>query len=495
MNAERIRQVTEEACSVAVSNGLLRGVVVDGVSRFLGVPYAAPPFGENRFQLPRPHSPWEGIRDATTYGPTPPQAPYQSALKDFLPSVIIPGEEILNLNVWSPAGASPSAPVPVMVWFYGGALTRGANALLTYDGSAFARDGVVLVAVNYRVGAEGFSVLKGAPRNAGLADQVAALEWVRAEILKFGGDPGDVTIFGQSAGGGSVATLLASKRAEGLFTKAIIMSAPLGLRSADHPGKITELIAKDLGVEPTLEAFVAIPPETLVAVQTRLMDSGSILKPSAGYGAAVGDDLVPVDPWSATEAGNGAQIPVLLGYTEEEMGLYLQPHQELRKYAWLLIVAIAARFRLSPRAVLRYRRNRPGATGLQVLGALITDAVMRVPVYKLASLRRSQGATTYVYEFAWRTKMGNLGAAHGLDVAFVFDTLDSGEADAFAGPDRPRSLASEMHSAWVSFAKTGQPGWAEWDESRPVMIFNTPASAVTNAPRDDEHRAVEHVSL
>ena len=495
MEVERVQPAAEGARTVAVSCGQLKGTVVDGVARFLGIPYAAPPFGENRFQLPRPHPPWEGTLAATSYGPTPPQDPYGDRLKDVLPSVIIPGDEILNLNIWAPASARPSAPVPVMVWFYGGALTRGSNALLTYDGTAFARDGVVLVAVNYRVGAEGFSVLEGAPRNVGLFDLVAALEWVRTEIRNFGGDPENVTIFGQSAGGGAVAALLASDRASGLLSKAIIQSAPLGLHPSDQPGKITELIAKDLGVEPTLEAFLAIPPETLVAVQTRLMDSGTILKPSAGYGAVVGDDLVPVDPWSATEAGIGADIPVMVGYTEEEMGLYLQPNQQLRKFAWLLIVAIAARFRLSPRTIARYRRNRPGATGLSILGTLITDAVMRVPVYKLAALRRSQGAPTYVYEFAWRTAVGNLGAAHGLDVAFVFDTLDSEEAEAFGGPDRPRSLAAEMHQAWVSFAKTGQPGWPEWDESRPVMIFNTPTSAVTHAPRDDERRAVEHVSL
>jgi para-nitrobenzyl esterase len=483
--------VSEERV-VGVRNGHLRGVVADGIARFLGVPYAAPPFGENRFQRPRPHPPWDGVRDATSFGASPPQAPYEGAMGELLPSVVIPGEDILNLNIWAPAHATPQTPVPVMLWFYGGGLTRGSNALQTYDGTAFARDGVLLVSANYRVGAEGYSVLDGAATNAGLADQVAALEWVRDEIRAFGGDPEQVTVFGQSAGGGSVATLLASERASALFKRAIIMSAPLGLQGGD-PGRISRLMAKDLAVETTREAFAAIPPDTLVESQTRLMRMSKMLRPGPGYGGVVGDDLIPVNPWDAVRAGRGADIPVMVGYTAEELGLYLGPHDRLRKIGWVLLLAVAAWFKFSPRTIQQYRRGRPHTAALEILGALLTDAFMRGPANRFADMRHRQGAATYVYEFAWRSPRMHLGAAHAVDVTFVFDTLDSDESAAIAGPDRPQSLATEMHTAWVNFARSGQPGWPAWDDSRPVMVFNTPSSAVVLAPREEERRAVEHL--
>ncbi|HET7742765.1 MAG TPA: carboxylesterase family protein, partial [Mycobacterium sp.] len=189
---------------VRVSGGLVRGVARGGVNAFLGIPYAAPAVGADRYRAPQPVIPWEGVRAATEHGPTAAQSAYPSPMDTVLPSSVAPGDEYLNVSVWAPEGAEA---LPVMVWIHGGAFVRGANSVPTYDGVAFARDGVVMVGVNYRLGVPGFAVLEGAPTNLGLRDQIAALEWVRDNVTAFGGNPDDVTVFGESAGGMSVATL------------------------------------------------------------------------------------------------------------------------------------------------------------------------------------------------------------------------------------------------------------------------------------------------
>ena len=203
--------------------GEVRGSVVDGVNTFKGLPCAAPPSGANRLRPPQPVAPWSGVRDALTYGPKPPQAPYPPEVSMILPELAVPGEDCLTLNIWSPDLGS--AGLPVMVWIPGGMFEyHGTGASPWYDGSRFARDGIVCVTINYRVGAEGFLYLGEGNANRGLLDQVAALEWVRENIAAFGGDPDKVTIFGESAGSMSVAMLLSMPRAEGLFRRAIAQS-------------------------------------------------------------------------------------------------------------------------------------------------------------------------------------------------------------------------------------------------------------------------------
>ncbi|GII92460.1 carboxylesterase/lipase family protein [Sinosporangium siamense] len=465
---------------VKTSAGEVRGVEEDGVRRFLGVPYAAPPYGAGRFAPPRPHEPWEGVRDALSFGASPPQIPYTKGLEKVLPSVVVPGDDMLNVNIWTPSGAEGA---PVMVWMYGGGLTRGSNAIATYDGRAFARDGVVLVSVNYRIGAEGFSVLSDAPANLGLADQLAALRWVRENIAAFGGDPARVTVFGQSAGGGTVAALLAHPEASVLMAGAIVMSGPIGPGGGDS-GKITELMAADLGIPRTREAFAAVSPEDLLACQTRVMGGATALSGGPGFGGVVGQEPLPVDPGAALLAGAGKDIPLMLGYTAEEARLWLAPTG--LKITWLLLLAARLKLKIPRKAVRLYYRNRPGATAGDVFGALVTDLMLRVPKNNLADARSGR---TWMYEFAWKSPVLGLGAAHALELGFVFDTLDSADAEAFAGPGRPQALADEMHAAWVRFAATGDPGWAEWDASRPVMTFDSPGSRVVHAPREEE-RAV-----
>ncbi|MEU7003222.1 carboxylesterase family protein [Nonomuraea sp. NPDC046570] len=466
---------------VKTSTGEVRGVREDGVCRFLGIPYAAAPFGAGRFAPPRPHDPWDGVLDTTRLGPTPPQPPYTGGLEKVLPGVVVPGEEILNLNIWTSADAQAR---PVMVWLYGGGLTRGSNAIATYDGRAFARDGVVLVSVNYRLGAEGFSVLDDAPANLGLADQVAALRWVRDNIAAFGGDPARVTLFGQSAGGGSVAALLAHPEAASLMAGAIVQSAPVAPGGGGDAGRITELMAADLGVARTRAAFAAVPPQELLASQKRVA-GGTALSGGPGFGAVVGQEPVPADPGEALLAGAGTSIPLMIGCTTEECRLWIAPTQ--LKITRLHLLAARLKLGISRRTLRLYRRNRPGASPGDLFGALVTDLMLRVPKNNLADARAGR---TWMYEFAWRSPVLGLGAAHGLEVCFVFDTLDSADAAAIAGPARPQSLADDMHAAWVRFATDGDPGWPEWDARRPVMTFDSPGGGVVYAPREDERLAL-----
>ena len=205
---------------VKTAQGKVRGSVADGVNTFKGLPYAAPPFGANRLRPPQPVEAWSGVRDALTYGAKPPQLPYPPPWDVLIPERGPLGEDCLNLNIWTPDPGS--AGLPVMVWIPGGMFEAGSGA--SYDGSRFARDGIVCVTINYRVGAEGFLYLRDGDANLGLLDQIAALEWVRENIAAFGGDPGNVTIFGQSAGAMSVGTLLSMPRAKGLFRRAIAQS-------------------------------------------------------------------------------------------------------------------------------------------------------------------------------------------------------------------------------------------------------------------------------
>src|SRR5262249_18620958 len=250
--------------------GRVRGAVDDGTPTFKATPSGAPPFGANRLGPPLPATPWHGIRDALSFGPTAPQPPYRPPFDEILHNPVLPGDDCLNLNIWT-AEPGRSTRLPVMVWIHGGAFTNGSGAVPTYDGAAFARDGVVCVTINYRLGVAGFAPLAGAAPNRGLLDQIAALEWVRDSISWFGGDPDNVTIFGESAGGMSVASLLSMPRAEGLFRRAIAQSgAGHHVISAETAGKISAMLAARLGVAPTRQALAALPAETLGEAQAAI---------------------------------------------------------------------------------------------------------------------------------------------------------------------------------------------------------------------------------
>lgn len=461
-------------------------ISAEGVASFLGVPYAKAP----RFGPPEPAEPWEGIRPAVAYGPTPPKARYAPPLDALIPETFVaagPGESYLNLNVWTPSPTSGGAGLPVMVWIHGGSFTNGSSADPTYDGTAFARDGVVLVSVNYRLGTEGFLHLAGVPDNRGLLDQIAALEWVRDNIASFGGDPGRVTVFGESAGAMGIGVLLGTERARGLFRRAILESGATHhfLRPASA-ALITARLAEKLGIEPTAAAFAAVPEDVLRPAQAELRaEIGARPDPALWGEAAL--NMMPFEPvvdehvLPASDCG----VELLVGSNREEYLLFLVPTERLRLVSEARLRGAAETYGLDPdKALALYRESRPQAMPGEIFDALTTDWFYRVPAIRLAEAVPG----SHLYEFAWRSPRfdGRLGACHAVELGFVFDLVGSDAYTPMLGEGAPQALADTMHGAWVAFATTGDPGWAPYDrDSRTTMVFDE-ESATVDDPRPQE---------
>ncbi|MET9319174.1 carboxylesterase family protein [Streptomyces sp. NPDC003038] len=446
-----------------------------GTAVFRGVPYAAPPVGALRFAAPAPPAAWDGVRDAGAYGPTAPKADYPEPFAALLSDPEIPGDDCLNLNVWTPDPA-PAARLPVMVWIHGGALTRGSSAVPVYDGSAFARDGVVLVSVNYRLGVLGYGLFPDAPANRGLLDQIAALTWVRDNIEAFGGDPARVTVFGESAGAISIGSLLAAPRAAGLFSRAVLQSGAPEVLPRDRVRAMVRRMASLLKIPATAEAFAAVGRPTLLAAQAAVLRKSNPFVGGPAFGLVTDPDTIPGAPLDAL-VGSAASgdVPLLLGWTTEEHRLWLAPTGAMRLLDRLgpLAVALArARSGKDRTAVRALRAALPGAGPADLAGHLLGDRLLRDPLRRIAGARRA--APSFVYEFAWRSGVPGLGACHALELGFVFDTLDVPEAAWLAGPHAPQALADEMHAAWVAFAVTGDPGWAPWNGDGPPKVFGGP---------------------
>ncbi len=483
---------------VKTRDGAVRGSLVDGVATFKGIPYAAPPFGPNRFRAPQPVAAWDGVRDVLHYGPTVLKPPYFPPFDVLLPEPAIPGEDCLNLNVWTPDPGQ--ANLPVMVWIHGGAFANGTGAISVYDGSRFARDGVVCVTINYRLGVDGFLDLGDGISNLGLLDQVAALKWVQENIAAFGGDPGNVTIFGQSAGGMSVGALLSMSQAAGLFRRAIAQSGAghhaIAPASAHYVGRY---LAEKLGVEPTRAAIATVPVDRLLQVQVEL--SGEIFNmPDPHRWGEVAANLMPFEPVIDGEvltalpikniaAGSSANVEVLIGTTTEEERLFMVPNGSINAINDAVLAGTVAAYGLPVEQTLStYGARIPGTSAGDLMEALVTDWFFRIPAIRLAEARQTAPAPTYMYEFAWRSPQfeGRLGACHGLEIGFVFDTVTHPENEPLVGPEPPQQLADAMHAAWVAFATRGDPGWPRYDlDRRATMRFDT-ISGIVDDPHADE---------
>lgn len=454
--------------TVALTRGLVRGTSEEGIRRFLGVPYAAAPFGENRFRAPQPVQDWEGVREADAFGATPPQRPYAGPIGELLGSVAIGGDDILTANVWAPDDAENA---PVLLWIHGGALERGTAALPLYDGTGFARAGIVFVSINYRLGSEGFSVLDGAPRNLGLRDAAAALEWVHREIGAFGGDRSRITAMGESAGGAIVAALLAREDTRPLIARAIIESGPLQAQPAQKAGRVTAQLAKRLGVPADRESFLGIAPDRLLDARREQAAGSSPLGGAPGFQFAIDQESLPRSPH---EVLGSIDTPLLIGSNTDEYRLWFPP-EALSGISRLKLLLARLALRIPAKAVAAYREAFPGATTGEIFGQLATDIMLRAPLTRVASAR---SADTHVYEFAWSSPVRDLRAAHALELGFVFDRLGDEEAQRMAGTDAPEALAAEMHSAWISFITTGDPGWPAFGRDRRTRLFDAESSTV-----------------
>lgn len=466
---------------VTTTSGPVRGTTADGLRVYLGIPYAAPPFGALRFCAPTPHEPWTEPLECTAFGPTAPKPPYRESVSELLPEPFVPGEDCLNLNVWCPEDPSRTG-LPVFVWVHGGSFQNGSSAVPVYDGAAFARDGVVAVTINYRLGVDGFAHLPDAVDNRGLLDQIAALEWVRDNIAAFGGDPDTVTIAGESAGAMSVTTLAAMPAARGLFRRVIAQSGAghYALRP-ETATKVTAGLAEELGVEPTTAALSAVPLPDLLAAHERLglriagnPDPalwGEISANMMIFEPVIDGDTLPGLPYAVLAAGEGADVDLLIGSNDDEHALFLYPIvggiEEAR------VRGILAAFRATPDAYATYAAqigsDRPG----DVMTAALTDWFFRMPAIRLTEARAALGKPSYVYEFGWKTPVmeGVLGACHALEIAFAFDTLGAPDGRGMVGDAPPQALADDMHAAWVAFVATGDPGWTAYGEGRHTRRF------------------------
>jgi para-nitrobenzyl esterase len=478
---------------VSTPFGALRVRYERGVAVFRGIPYAAPPLGPRRFRPPVPLPPWDGVRDAGAFGPTAPKPPYSDAFALYLSDPVVPGDDCLNLNVWTPQ-PDPEARLPVLVWLHGGALTRGSSAVPVYDGHAFARDGVVCVSINYRLGVEGYGLFPDTPPNPGLRDQIAALTWVHEAIEAFGGDPGRITLFGQSAGAISIGALLAAPQTQGLVRRAVLQSGPPEASERARVRRMVRRMAARLKIPATAEAFAAVDRDLLLRIQAEVGRLSSPVVGGPAFGLVIDGDVVPRDPLEAlTDGGAAPGVELLLGWTRDEYRLWLVPGGLLERVDRLGAVALAAamaRCHCGSEVPRGYRTLHPEAGTAETVGQLVTDHLLRIPLHHLADARTEP---SYVYEFAWPSNLPGLGACHGLELGFVFDTEDVPESRKLAGEGAPQELADAMHQAWVRFATDGDPGWERWDTAHPVRVFGDRAPDAENGlaytaygPRDRE---------
>ena len=480
---------------------MVRGVTAEGVAAFRGIPFAAPPFGSNRFRPPQPPASWDGVRDAAAFGPACPQTSLDpDPLRNAYFNPVTTGEDCLNLNVWTPDPGA--ARLPVMVWIHGGGYMTGSGSAVAHDGTTWARDGVVYVSLNYRMHVEGFLHLGGETANLGLLDQVAALEWVRDNIAGFGGDPDNVTIFGQSAGGVSVMHLLAMPGAAGLFRRAIAQSGSTRvIAPVDFARRVAARASELLGVDATPDAMRDLPTERILpAVVTMAFEYISpvywgresfLISPFR----PVLDETLPTDVVTAIGGGMSAGVDLMAGCTRDEATFAMQPFGLLDNLepTWLAAALDAFGVTLDDLDVYR-QAARPAADAPELVAAAWTDWAFRMPALQMLDAHAPHAGRTYAYEFTWPSPtMPQLGSTHALELPFVSDALDTfikhhPEHENPLGDDPPQALADRMHRAWLDFATTGDPGWPAYDSvARTAMRFDVDSGPLTDWGAPERH--------
>ncbi len=491
------------SATVEIAQGKLQGVARDGVLRFNGVPFAKPPAGALRWQMPQAPEPWAGVRDASRFGNIAPQV--ESASGAVLGGT--PGtrsEDCLYLNIQTPA--CDGGKRAVMVWIHGGGFNTGAGSVGTYNGKYIVpRGDIVLVTVNYRLGAFGFLNLRDASGGKlpgsgaeGLADQVAALEWVKRNISAFGGDPDNVTIFGESAGGMSVGALLASPGARGLFHKAIAQSGASDIGYArDVSAKVGRHVLDKLGGTNALEA----PWETLLGIQKEILAAPRELGLGMPFAPTIDGAILPKRAIECVADGSAKGVPLLTGTTRDE---------------WKLFTVAATNLRGMDDA--RLRKMTAGLVGEEHADAVLkgytqgsafdrwnqvmTDHSFFVPAARLLAAQAAH-APVYGYRFDWVSPFmdGALGSCHALELGFTFGTFRvKGAAPFFGSGEDAEALSDGMMDGWIAFAKSGNPSndtsgaWLRYDESkRATMIFGDGAPHMTAAPNEERRKAWDQV--
>ncbi len=475
---------------VDTPSGRLSGVEQGGIASFRGIRYARPPVGALRWRLPEALPPWPGTRDATRFGPASPQA--ASRLDRMSGGTIgAQSEDCLYLNIWTPG--CDGAKRPVMVWIHGGSFTMGGGHQGLYNGQALAARGCVIVTINYRLGALGFLALDGISTGAeGIADQILALEWVQTNIAAFGGDPGNVTVFGESAGAMSVAGLLASPRAKGLFHKAILQSGAGHIgHTPERADRVKHALLAELGTDTA--GIQAVPQDALLKAQTAIIAKGNALKLGGlPFQPALDNAILPVKPIDAIRAGSAAGIPIITGTTKEEWKLFTALDPRLRLMSAGNLAARMKRLDegAAPALLAAYSEGSPFTR----FNAVMTDKAFRIPAMRLLE---AQAAPVFAYRFDWRSKFlgGLFGACHALELGFVFGTYGEKPASTFFGKGPAAdALSHAMIDAWTNFARTANPGWPRYDtQTRQTMIFGDGAPHVVATPNETQRTAWDKV--
>ncbi len=473
------------------SSGKIRGSVIDGVCRFYGVPYAAAPVGVRRFAAPALHEGWTGERDATEKGPNAPQITRAFPGLDTTPIVgdgWRRGDDYLSANIWTPDRDAKG--LPVMVFIHGGAWIGGTSDCTAYDGSSFARNGVVLISINYRMGIEGVLPLEGAATNLCLRDMIAALKWVQRNAESFGGDPNNVTVFGESAGAMSIANLIGSPLAKGLFRRAIIQSGHGSmLRTTKSADVLIARLAEILDVPASAAGFRSKSLEECARAVEVVSQPGSGLDLREADGRdrtfglskflpLQGDEVVPESTLTALAKGAGADVDILIGSCSEEMNIYLVPTGVTELEDAGTVTTILGAVTPHARDILKDYGLGKGEKAGQVLARAMSDLTFRDPVRQFALAHKGR---THVYEFGWRSSAlgGKLGACHALELPFVFNTLGSCTGSTgFAGENPPQELADHTHAIWARFARDGSLPWdAFTPETRQVYRLDRSTAA------------------
>jgi para-nitrobenzyl esterase len=509
---------------VETTAGKVGGYIRNGIYTYKGIPYASSVAGAARFQPPAKPQPWAGVRSSRQYGPTCPQVARAGWANDeeawlFSWDDGQPGEDCLRINVWTP-GVNDNRKRPVMVWLHGGGFQAGSGQELpSYDGEKLSRRGdVVVVSVNHRLGVLGYLNLAeiggakyASAANVGMLDLVAALEWVRDNIGNFGGDAGNVTIFGQSGGGGKVSTLLAMPAAKGLFHKAVVQSASgLRMASAENTSKLAAAVLAELGLNANhLDQLHTLPVQTLIAAGAsalrKLAPAGNPgtrawqrRADRTGWAPTVDGRILPQHPFDPAAPAISANVPLLIGSTLNEFTTGINnPNVDALTEAELEQRVKAMYGERAPAVIAAYRRANPKARPFDLLSFISTVSTRQSTVTQ-AELKAAQGAApAYVYLFTWQTPVldGRPRAFHCAELAFVFDNIDRCVNMTGGGPEA-RQLAARMSEAWISFARKGDPNHAalpKWPaftaDKGATMIFDNRCE-VKNDPDGEERRVI-----